>query len=80
MSIVKERILGALTVMTDEEAKIIWEIIMNRFSDKAWDEIETIEPDELDLAMLDDIDNNTDCHSFISSDELKSILKIDDAS
>ena len=71
MSDVKERILGAITVMSDEEAQIIWKVILNQFSDNAWDNIESILPDEQDKNMLDDIKNNSDCKEFISSEQLK---------
>ena len=31
--------------------------------------IEEIEPDEFDLAMLREIENDPDCHKFISAEE-----------
>ena len=32
MSNIKERILGAVTVMTDEDAKLVWRLIEEQFS------------------------------------------------
>lgn len=74
MSNIKERILGALTVMSDEDANIIWNIILNQFSDHGWDRIETVEPDEMDLKMLNEIKNDPDCNEFVSSTQLKKEL------
>ena len=69
MSNIKERILGAITVMNDYDAEIIWKLIVNRFADTSWDNIEIEEPDEIDLQMLKEIEKNPDCHEFISSEE-----------
>jgi len=68
MSNIKERILGAVTVMTDEDAKLVWRLIEEQFS-KSWDNIEEAEPDEWDLEMLSEIENNPDCKEFKSSDD-----------
>lgn len=38
-------------------------------SPKTWDDIEEIEPNEVDLAMLKEIEENSDCHEFISQEE-----------
>ena len=38
-------------------------------SPKTWDEIEEVEPNEVDLAMLKEIEENSDCHEFISQEE-----------
>jgi len=35
-----------------------------------WDMIEEVEPDEFDLAMLNEIETNPDCDIFISEDEM----------
>ena len=36
MSNVKERILGAVTVMSEEDASYIWNIIETTFANKGW--------------------------------------------
>lgn len=38
-------------------------------SPKTWDDIEKIEPNEVDLVMLKEIEENSDCHEFISQEE-----------
>lgn len=70
MSNIKERILGAVTIMSDYDAEIVWKLIVDRFSTTSWDDI----PDEIDLQMLKEIDTNPDCHEFISSEEAMKIL------
>ena len=37
---------------------------------KDWDDVEEIDPDEIDLAMMADIETNPDCKKFISKEEL----------
>lgn len=68
MSNIKERILGAVTVMSDKDANALWKIILNNFSH--WEDIEEIIPDETDTEMLKDIQSNPDCHSFVSQEEV----------
>lgn len=76
MTAVKERIIGALTVMSNEDAEKIWLIIKNNFDNDLWNKIEEEAPDEWDLQMLDDINNNPDCKEFVSSDEMHKTLGI----
>lgn len=38
--------------------------------------IEEIEPDEFDLAMLREIENDPDCHEFISAEEAMEELEL----
>ncbi len=70
MNAIKERILGAVTVMDDSDAQKVWEFVVENLSSRSWDDIEEISPDEWDLKMLDDIDTNPDCHEFVSQEEL----------
>lgn len=71
MTATKERIIGAVSLMNDKEAELFWKLIQNRYviSPKSWDNIDSIEPDEFDLAMLREIENNPECHEFVSSEE-----------
>lgn len=69
MNAIKERIMGAVTVMNDEQAEKIWNIIKLSMSDNAWENIEEIEPDELDIRMQREIDSDPDCKEFVSSDD-----------
>ena len=52
MTAIKERILGAVSVMSDADAETVWELIMTNFPKRTWDDIETVVPDEWDLKML----------------------------
>ena len=69
MTAIKERILGAVTVMNDTEAEAVWKLIIANFPRRSWADIETVAPDEWDKKMLADIETNPDCKEFVSSDE-----------
>ena len=64
MNITKERIIGAITVMSDDAADKLWHIISTEFV-PSWDNIKETEPDEWDLQMLEDIKNNPDCKEMV---------------
>lgn len=64
MDNIKERIIGAVTVMSRDEANKIWDIILKEYSN-SWEDIEEIEPDEWDIKMLEDIENNPECREFV---------------
>ena len=72
MSNIKERILGAVTVMSEKDANSLWKIIIDNFS--SWSDIEEIEPDKTD--MLNEIETNPECKTFVSSDEAMKELGI----
>ena len=68
MSGVKERILGAVTVMNENDAQILWNMITQTFSE-SWENIEEIKPDDWDLQMLDEIKENPECREFMSEED-----------
>ena len=68
MSAVKERILGAVTVMNENDAQILWNMITQTFSE-SWENIEEIKPDDWDLQMLDEIRENPECREFMSEED-----------
>ena len=70
MSAVKERILGAVTVMSDADAEKVWKFVLDNLPSRSWETIEEVLPDEWDLEMLNDIDNNPECHEFISQEDV----------
>lgn len=70
MSNVKERIIGAVTVMSEENAEKIWTIIERNFSASKWDDIEEVEPDEIDLEMISEAKSDIDCQVFVSQQEV----------
>lgn len=45
-------------------------------TDNAWDNIETVTPDDIDIDMLKEIDNTPECKEFISSEQLKKELNL----
>lgn len=68
MTSIKERLLGAITVMSDEQAERLWEHIV-------WESIPEEAPDEWDLRMLKEIEEDPDCHAFASDEEVKQVLE-----
>lgn len=69
MTAIKERIIGAVTVMNDSDAEKFWNIILDNFT-PSWDNIEEIEPDEFDLQMIKAIESDPECHEFVSENEI----------
>lgn len=76
MSAIKERIFGAITVMNDSDAEKVWNFVVENLSSRSREDIEEVSPDEWDLKMLDDIDQNPDCHEFISQETLLEKLNL----
>ncbi len=70
MNAIKERILGAVTVMNDSDAERVWKFVTENLSPRSWEDIEETVPDEWDLKMLNDITNDPDCREFITQEEL----------
>ena len=68
MSAIKERIMGAVAVMNDNEAEIVWDLIIHNFPLRSWDNIETVAPDEWDRVMLRAIHAAPACKEFVSSE------------
>lgn len=52
MDNVKERLPGTITVLDKTSAVCLW------------DSIEEVEPDEIDLKMIQEIQSDPDCHTF----------------
>ena len=79
MEALKERILGAVTVMNDKDTARLWGIIADEFGNSSnadWSSIPEEEPDAIDLRMLKEIEENPDCHIFIPASEAEKILQI----
>lgn len=70
MTDVKERIIGAVTVMSDSDAENFWEIIKKQFR-TSWNDIEEVEPDEIDLQMLEAIEVDPECHEFMKESDIE---------
>ena len=74
---VKDKIITLLEVMPEKDAEILFRYIISKYqlSPKInWTTLEEEEPDKIDLELLEDIKNDSDCSEFITSDELKSEL------
>ena len=69
MVAVKEKIIDAVTVMSDAEAEMIWEHILKKFN-RSWDDIEEDDPDAFDMQMLEDIKNDPECHQFTKESDI----------
>ena len=52
MSEVKANLIGAITVMDEDGAQRLWEIVKQMYSSSSWDDVESVEPDEIDLQMI----------------------------
>ena len=75
MNAIKERIFGAVTVMDNSSALKLWDFISNEFAHKAdWESIPEAEPDEFDLQMLKEIEQDKDCREFVPADEAEKML------
>ena len=78
MNALKERILGAVTVMNDYDTSRLWGIIEDEFGNSSadWLSIPEETPDDIDLQMLKEIEENPDCHTFVPASEAEKILQI----
>ncbi len=70
MTAVKEKIMGAVTVMSDADAEEFWNIIIRKYTPITWDDIEEEEPDEIDLQMLKAIEEDPECHEFVKESDI----------
>ena len=67
MTNIKERIIGAVTIMSEKDAQKVWDLIQGIF---ILNNAEEVEPDEFDLMLLDEIQKNPECHEFVSQEEV----------
>ena len=63
MTAVKEKIIGAVTVMSNSDAESFWELIVKKYT-PSWESIEEEAPDAIDFQMLESIKNDPECHEF----------------
>lgn len=63
MSSIKERLFGAITVMDEENAHLLWDFVL-KLSGNGWDTVEEVDPDEIDLKMIQEIQSDPDCQAF----------------
>lgn len=74
MSETKARLIGAITVMDESGAQRLWQIVQNLYSSDAWENIQEEQPDEFDLQMILDAQQNPDCRTAAAPEELRSLL------
>lgn len=73
MSNIKERLIGAITVMDELGAQRLWEIVERLYSG-GWDAVEEAEPDEIDLQMIRDAKTDPDCKTLASNEEVRAVI------
>lgn len=74
MSEVKARLMGAITVMDEENARRLWSIVERLYSADGWDAVEEEDPDAVDLEMLRELQNDPDCATIATSEEIRAVL------
>ena len=74
MSEVKNRLIGAITVMDEAGAQRLWAMVQQLYAD-SWDNIEEVQPDELDLQMIRQIQQDPDCQDFVSAQEAQKLFQ-----
>lgn len=67
MSAIKKKIIDAVTVMNENDAKILWDMITKTFEIN-WESIKEVKPDDWDIRMLNEIKANSECHEFMSEE------------
>lgn len=70
MTAIKERLIGAITMMDDEKAQALWDMIVIQYAPKSWEDIHEEEPDAIDLQMLEEIEKNPECHEFVKESDI----------
>ncbi|WOC31354.1 MULTISPECIES: hypothetical protein [Caproicibacterium] len=67
MSNIKERLIGAITVMPEEQALALWNKLVLSSAPE-------VEPDDFDKMMLDAVEQDPDCHELASNEEVERLL------
>ena len=78
MSPVKEKIYGIVELMDEQQAEQFWHLICSSFfvKRKTWDDIREEKPDDIDLAMLREIETDPDCRAFLSAEDAYKALDL----
>ena len=74
MSEVKNRLIGAITVMDEAGAQRLWAMVQQLYAD-SWDTIEEVQPDELDLQMIRQIQQDPHGQTFVTPQEPQNLFK-----
>lgn len=79
MSNIKERIIGALSIMNDDDAASVWAFIQDGYMVKAktWDDIEEAEPAEDELEIIKKYNSgDSDFLPSVTHDELRKQMNL----
>jgi len=77
MNFIKERLIGAITVMSVEEAEKLWNMILSDYSDIEWESIGDVEPTEEETSIFKAYKSgDEEYQTTISHNELKKELNI----
>ena len=55
----------------------MWDIITSGFMHRSWEDIPETVPDEIDLQMLKEIEEDPEYHEFVSEEEMLKKLGIE---
>lgn len=80
MAIIRERIIGAVTIMTDREAERVWAIIQKEFakSDVDWEDMEEVEASDEEKEIIAAYERGEEnLQPYITHEELKKELDIE---
>ena len=68
MVVVKEKIKSLVDIMPVNEAESLLFYIINNINvdsnDDLWDSIVEVEPDEIDMQMIQEMENDVECNNF----------------
>lgn len=74
MSNIKERLIGAITVMDESSAQELWRIVERLYAGGAWEAIDEAEPDEIDLQMIREAQTDPNCSELATDEEVRAVL------
>ncbi len=78
MSIVKSKLLMMIELLQEEDAQSLLNYMTSHYSltkNATWDQVEEVTPDEWDLAMIKEIEENPEEHRpYLSQEQLMAEL------
>lgn len=80
MSIVKSKLLMMIELLQEEDAQSLLNYMTSHYSltkNATWDQVEEVTPDEWDLAMIKEIEENPEEHRpYLSQEQLMAELGV----
>ncbi len=75
MNAIKERLIGAITVMSIDEAEKLWNLVLSDYNSENWESVDEVEPTVEEINILKAYyDGSDDLQAIISHEELKKKL------